>query len=214
MKDILKLLMILSLFTTAACSSSSNSEGEGEEVVEEDADFLVDSDEEELVADEDLGDEELASDDMEEVSEVADSNMSDSMDEPVTPAISSTGEEGSYTVQRGDTLMLIAFKLYGDYTKWRSLADMNPGYEVNMPVGTVLKYDKPSQEFSWSPQGLPHLIKRGETLGTISDDKYGTTSRWRGIWANNKPMIQNPNLIFAGFTIYYIPDEDRDVASE
>lgn len=216
MKDIFKLLLILSLFATAACSSKSNSDAEstGEELVEEDADFLVDSDEEELVADE--AGNGLAEDGTEgEVTEIAESDVSDMpADEAVTPQLTTTGEEGTYTVQRGETLMLIAFKLYGDYTKWKDLAAMNPEYGTNLSVGTVLKYDRPATEFSWSPQGLPHLIRRGETLGTISSDKYGSTSRWRDIWNNNKPMIKNPNLIFAGFTIYYIPSEDRDVASE
>ena len=40
----------------------------------------------------------------------------------------------------------------------------------------------------------------------ISKKKYGTPVRWKSIWDNNKPMIKDPNLIFAGFTLYYIPD--------
>ena len=149
MKNILKLLLLLSLFATAACSSNSSSDAkDGEEVVEEDADFLVDSDEEELVADEE-GEEEEG--DEEEVSEVAESDLEES-DEEVASAPVMSGEHGQYTVQRGETLMLIAFKLYGDYTKWRSIAALNPGYESMIPVGTVLKYDKPTDH----PKSIKH----------------------------------------------------------
>jgi nucleoid-associated protein YgaU len=52
----------------------------------------------------------------------------------------------------------------------------------------------------------------GETLGTISSDKYGTPVKWRKIYDNNRPLIKNPNTIYAGFTLYYIPE--REIASE
>ena len=61
-------------------------------------------------------------------------------------------------------------------------------------------------------RGLPYLIKEGDSLASISLDKYETLNKWRYIYNNNKPLIKDPNLIFAGFTLYYIPE--RDVASE
>lgn len=129
-----------------------------------------------------------------------------------SPAL--TGDMGTYNSEKGDTLMLISFKLYGDYRKWKQIRDANPGININdLAAGTLLKYPKPAVEFTWQPKGLPYLIKRGDYLGSISLDKYGTYKRWKDIWNNNKPMIKDPNLIFAGFTIYYIPD-DRNLASE
>jgi nucleoid-associated protein YgaU len=120
-----------------------------------------------------------------------------------------SGETGTYAVEEGDTLMLISFKLYGDYRKWREVASQNPGINPNaLKKGTVINYIKPSAEFVWNPEGVPHLIRQGETLGTISNEKYGTPKKWKDIWENNKPMIINPNLIFAGFTLYYKPLED------
>lgn len=125
-----------------------------------------------------------------------------------------TGDAGEYTVEKGDTLMLVAFKLYGDYGKWKMLAGYNPGIKQSgLKEGTVLKYQMPEQKFSWSPQGNPHLISWGETLGSISNDKYGTMKRWKEVFDNNQPMIKDANLIFAGFTLYYVPD-DRGLASE
>lgn len=115
----------------------------------------------------------------------------------------------SYKVQKGDTLMWVAFKIYGDYTKWRHLAhansDMLKGGQT-VASGMTLKYVPPVQEFDWSPSGNPYLVKKGDTLGTISKDVYGVTKRWREIFEFNRPLIRDPNLIFAGFTVYYQPD--------
>lgn len=117
-----------------------------------------------------------------------------------------------YEVQKGETLMWIAFKLYGDYTKWKELESNNrEALAHGVKPGMKLKYN-PGM-FVWNPKGLPHLIKTGETLATISNDKYGTIRKWRSIWDNNRDMIKNPDLIFAGFTLYYVPEE-RELASE
>ena len=124
------------------------------------------------------------------------------------------GETQVYTVKDGDTLMWIAFKLYGDYTKWKRFLSLNPQLHGNHSIsgGQTIKYHPPATPFRWQPDGLPHLIKNGETLGTISQDKYGTVRRWRQLYNHNKPMIQDPNLIFAGFTLYYVPD--RNISSD
>jgi nucleoid-associated protein YgaU len=128
-------------------------------------------------------------------------------------SVSTSGETTEYTVEKGDTLLLIAFKVYGDYSKWKLIRDANKGVKSNnLVAGSTLKYPAPSEKFTWAPKGDAHLIKTGETLGSISNEKYGAVKRWREIYNNNKPMIKNPNLIFAGFTLYYIPD-NREVAS-
>ena len=104
--------------------------------------------------------------------------------------------------------MLMAFNLYGDYSKWKLLRDLNPGISSGgLRVGQSIKYRVPDAPFVWSPAGKPYLIQRGDTLGTISNQKYGTTKKWRELYENNRPMIKNPNLIFAGFTLYYIDGE-------
>lgn len=129
-----------------------------------------------------------------------------------SPETEMSEEVGEYTVGENETLMLIGFKLYGDYRKWKELKSFNNLTNVDVGPGTVLKYRKPEQEFSWQPKGLPHLIKRGESLVSISRDKYQTPNKWNLIYENNRPMIRYPELIFAGFTIYYIPL--RDLASQ
>lgn len=120
-----------------------------------------------------------------------------------------------YKVQKNETLMMIAFKLYGDYGWWKKLAGWNQetlkGGQI-VRVGQTLKYMAPSEEFVWNPQGLPHLIRTGDTLSLISKTVYQTPKKWKLIWENNRPLIKNPNLIFAGFTIYYL-ENGREVAS-
>lgn len=114
-----------------------------------------------------------------------------------------------YKVHKSETLMLIAFKLYGDYTKWKELRDLN---QTKLKKGLMLKagdeieYMTDGTEFVWSPNGNPHLIKHGESLSLISKHHYGTLKRWKEIFENNRPMIKEPNKIFAGFTLYYVPD--------
>lgn len=126
------------------------------------------------------------------------------------------GSERTYTVQKNETLMMIAFKLYGDYAKWKELANYNSDALKGSSIvreGMALKYMAPAEEFVWNPQGLPYLIRTGDTLGIISNSVYQTPKKWKSIWNNNRPLIKDPNKIFAGFTLYYLED-GRDVASQ
>jgi nucleoid-associated protein YgaU len=114
-----------------------------------------------------------------------------------------------YVVERNDTLMFIAFKLYGDYERWRELLLVNENLDYRrLETGQTLFYQPDEVPFVWEMKGTPHLIRPGETLGTISQKYYQTTGRWRDIYNNNLQMIKNPNLIFAGFTLY-VPSKDR-----
>jgi nucleoid-associated protein YgaU len=117
-----------------------------------------------------------------------------------------TGTIQNYKVQRGETLMQIAFKLYGDIGKWKDLKALNTDKLKNnssLRANMSLKYHAPETPFVWNPVGVPYLIKNGETLGTISNNVYSTPKKWKQIYENNKPLIKNPNVIFAGFTLYY-----------
>lgn len=211
---LLNMMLVLSLLFTAACSSSkkeAQAEGEGEEVtdvLEGDSDFIVDGEEEDLVVeDEDMMLAESGDAPTEEIEEVDEGSA-----EPVASAAPVIEDDGTYRVKNGDTLMMIAFKVYGDYRRWRDIARYNGISPARPQPGTVLKYQQNGSGFRWNPAGLPYLIKRGDSLVSISNDKYGTPNKWRSIYNNNRPMIRDPNLIFAGFTLYYL--SNRDVASE
>jgi len=112
----------------------------------------------------------------------------------------------SYIVKKGDTLMWVAFKLYGDFTKWRELKDQNPEVNINnLSIGSMITYIEPEEKFIWNKNGNPYLIQKGDTLGTISEKVYKTKTKWRALYENNQQMIKDPSIIFAGFTLYYKP---------
>lgn len=167
--------------------------------------------EEPIIAEEPAGSESPVAD--ENAPEI--SNISET-DSPVVVDSSTGGSEKTYQVQKNETLMMIAFKLYGDYGKWKELANYNrdtlKGSTV-MKTGMNLKYMAPAEEFVWNPQGLPYLIRTGDTLGLISNSVYQTPKKWKLIWDNNRPLIKDANKIFAGFTLYYL-ESGRDVAAE
>ncbi|MCR9205142.1 MAG: LysM peptidoglycan-binding domain-containing protein [Halobacteriovoraceae bacterium] len=109
-------------------------------------------------------------------------------------------ETFEYQMYEGDTLMLVAWKFYGDYRKWKEIEAMNPG--SSFKHGDKIKIPKYEKAFSFKPGGTPHLVQKGETLGKISKKRYETSRYWKNIWKHNDRLIKDPNLIFAGFTIY------------
>ena len=126
-------------------------------------------------------------------------------DNPVKVQI--TEKVGEYRVSKGDTLMWIAFKLYGDYSLWRKIYNLNQekvGENYDLTAGTLLKYHIADKEF-YPPMGSPYFIKRGDSLSRISQKVYGEYRKWPMIFKNNSRQIKDPNLIFAGFTLYYLP---------
>jgi len=118
-------------------------------------------------------------------------------------------EYTEYVVRRGDTLMLIAFHMYGDYLRWREIYELNRatlGANHDLNAGMLLKLSLPLRPHQ-RPMGLPYLIKSGDSLSLISRKVYGDLNDWPRIWQNNPTQIRDPNLIFAGFTLFY-PERD------
>ncbi|MFT6632602.1 MAG: nucleoid-associated protein YgaU [Bacteriovoracaceae bacterium] len=236
MKVLLSIFLLMSLVACSGSKSTNEAEGtDAETELAENDEFSEDfSEDEGGELDEIAEDDESGDDAIEEVQEdeVADEAMEEepaqAMDQanemeevaesaPAPVQVNTSGEEGWHTVSRSETLMIIAFKIYGDYDRWRDLARWNAGKlgtNHSLSVGMKLKFEAPAQKFVWSPDGNPYLIKVGDTLGTISNDTYGTNAYWKNIWQNNKPLIKNPNRIFAGFTIYTPLIEGRGVANQ
>ena len=130
-----------------------------------------------------------------------------------------SNEFSEYTVEEGDTLMWISYKLYGDYRQWRKLKAWNEKLldsKYKPEPGSKLSYQSNNSQFNWRGEGNPYLVLRGDTLFKISRKVYeGQGQLWRSIWKNNQTQIQDPDLIFAGFTLFYLPYEQvtRDIAS-
>ncbi len=128
-----------------------------------------------------------------------------------------SGEVENYTMQDGDTLMKIAYETYGDIYKWKDIYEANKDKVPDpnkVPKGTVLKVNKPSNAVAINRNGEKYLIQKGDTLGKISNSVYGTESKWKKIWDNNKQLIHDPNKIFAGFYLYYLTDESKKAPAE
>ncbi len=122
------------------------------------------------------------------------------------PAPVLAGESSQYTVQPGDTLMKIAFETYGDLYQWHRIYDLNREHipdANNVAPGTVLQLEKPSSPIQIERNGDRYLIKKGDTLGSISNEVYGDRGQWRKLYENNRQLIRDPNRIFAGFYLYY-----------
>lgn len=121
-------------------------------------------------------------------------------------AAATTGQIEWYSVKAGDTLMKVAFTIYGDIDRWKDLFDWNrPTLKKasQLKVGMKLKYETPSQAFQPEQLGHSYTIKSGDTLANIADEVYGRKMKYRKLQNYNKRLIKNPNRIFAGFTIFY-----------
>jgi len=135
--------------------------------------------------------------------------------EPSVVAKADTGKQSvavvdgkPYRVRRGDTLMKIAFEHYGDLYRWKEIYEANrksikdPNH---VPPGTKIVLSDAGM-VTIERNGERYLIKRGDTLGTISGDVYGSRAKWKKLWENNRQLIKDPNKIYAGFSLYYVPE--------
>jgi hypothetical protein len=123
------------------------------------------------------------------------------------------GNTITYIVKKGDTLMEIAFEKYADYLKWRTIYRDNKNKIVSpkkMQIGTNLRLNN-YKPVKIRREGKPYLIKKSDTLKSISKKLYGDEGRWKEIWKNNPELIKNPKKIYYGFTLYY---EDQDKVSD
>lgn len=122
-------------------------------------------------------------------------------------AAARTGKTVEYKVRTGDTLMKISFEKFGNIYRWREIYNNNreriPNFNA-LKAGTVLTIAG-VEYVVITRNGVPYLIRRGDTLGKISGKVYGETTKWRAIWKNNPELIRDPNKIYAGFTLYYVP---------
>jgi len=119
-----------------------------------------------------------------------------------------SGDGVNYRVKKGDTLMKIAFEQYGDLYRWKEIYKANRANiqdPNHVPPGTMLNLAGAGM-VTIEKNGNSYLIKRGDTLGVISNDVYGTIRKWKKLWENNRQLIKDPNKIYAGFYLYYVPE--------
>jgi nucleoid-associated protein YgaU len=120
-------------------------------------------------------------------------------------------EYAEYEVKAGDTLMLVAYKVLGDYQKWQEISKLNKdvlGKKTVLEQGQKLRYIKREIASVENPQGSPYLIKPSDNLGVISKKVYNTSRLWDELYYNNRKLIKNPNVLYSGFVIFY-PSKDE-----
>lgn len=117
-----------------------------------------------------------------------------------------SGTTDTYTVKAGDTLMKIAFTIYGDIDRWKDLQEWNRSNLKSanqLKVGMNLTYETPLNAFQADEKAHSYTIKQGDTLAGIADEVYGRKMKYKKLQKYNNRLIKNPNRIFAGFTIFY-----------
>lgn len=112
-----------------------------------------------------------------------------------------------YSVQAGDTLEIIAAKVYGNRHKWSHLVSANkeklgpPPY----PLIVGMQLEVPSLELLEARNGTAVLnadgtypVQSGDTLGLISRKLYGTSKRWTTLYELNRDQLPTPGSLQVG----------------
>jgi LysM repeat protein len=198
-----KLLLFFAVATLIISGCSGTPEGESDEDAFLDEIPVADAETDAVPGEEGLAEEEFG-----EENELVDEPAEEIAETPQNTATEPVGQNGEYQVRDGDTLMKIAFEVYADVYQWRRIYNANQDRIAdfnNVTPGTVLRVDPPVNPVSIERNGEAYLIQPGDTLGTISSSVYGTAKHWKALWDNNRQMIQDPNRIYAGFYLYYLP---------
>lgn len=119
-----------------------------------------------------------------------------------------------YTWKQGDTFKDLAQRFYGSQLHVARLRAANEGRdETKLAAGerilvaaksaTALASDatapatKPGEKSAWA--GGLYEVKSGDVLGTISQQVYGTSKKWKKIYDANRDVIgDNPNTLAVG----------------
>jgi nucleoid-associated protein YgaU len=124
-------------------------------------------------------------------------------------ALPELGSKMAYHIVRGDTLGLIAHKIFGDKTRWKELAQTNNLKNPDQVyAGDVLFYtlDDKSKGFSEQYEMAPKktvTVQKGDSLSHISKKIYGHQGQWRSLWKLNAE-IKNPHKLRVGQVLTYI----------
>jgi nucleoid-associated protein YgaU len=122
-----------------------------------------------------------------------------------TPVRELSDGRRSYTVRKGDSFYIIAQRELGDAMRWREIQELNRidpydlmvGQEIILPAGRRALVETPRGDEVQAPPGARlHVVARGEVLGAISQQYYGTARRWREIAQANG--ISDPESLRAG----------------
>ena len=113
----------------------------------------------------------------------------------------------TYTVKAADTLTKIAQKELGDGDRWQEIFLLT-GRSSAIPTGSSSARSSSCRSTpSWCGAGCRpriYVVKRGDTLSGIAAAELGDAGRWPEIFAINKAVLTNPDLIVPG-TVLVLP---------
>ncbi len=126
----------------------------------------------------------------------------------VSVALPEMGTKMPYIIERGDTLSVVAKRIYGNMSRWQELANSNGISDVNrIYPGDLVYYtlDSSSQSFAQAYEGRGKSVytaQAGETLRSIASKIYGTAQAWKILWRYND-SLGNPDTLQPGQSVYY-----------
>ncbi len=120
-----------------------------------------------------------------------------------------------YVVAKGDSLWKIAEVVYGRGQHWKRILEANrdnlkdanslkPGAVLTIPsLSSQVAEDSSFVERQHiTPAGADtYVVKRGDTLTSISRQFYGTERHWKKIWQANQGLIRDPNVLKKGWKL-------------
>jgi nucleoid-associated protein YgaU len=109
-----------------------------------------------------------------------------------------------WVVRPGDTLGDISKEHYGTTQQWQAIAEANPGVDpADLKVGTRLALPEVKAD-------NVHVVEKGDTLGEISQQHYGTSKKWEDIVKANPGL--DPERLVPGMKLI-IPGKQKHAAS-
>lgn len=166
--------------------------------------------------------------------DVLDGKTATRLDVPPKPAtaevVGPTTEQAmplAHRVANGETLDVIAKRLYGRASAASEILAANPGLNPRrMKVGTELKLPraptikgrgtpesaaqpKPALNGTLSnPVATPvasasreHVVRSKDSLGSIARSRYGSENAWRRIYDANRDRLKSPNKLVVGMKL-------------
>lgn len=82
--------------------------------------------------------------------------------------------------------------------------------ERHQPVGGLSHTGYP--ESSWRKEFELYVVKKGDSLSTISRQVYGDTNQWHRIQQANPIVLKNPELMHAGLVLRIPKGEGQPLA--
>ncbi len=125
------------------------------------------------------------------------------------PGLPEIGSKMPYIVQAGETLGMIAAKIYGVQSKWRDISKLTGLVNPNRIYPGDLVYYQLTDEavaFASSYENATRgeiTVNAGDTLASVARQIYGTNAKWKELWRHND-QINNPDVLTAGQVVYYV----------